>query len=83
MAQADVGLGKPVYGGEQDIKTALQLEVAGEENGESGSQAPQGRAMHGSENEAVPIKTPSLNFSIGCPGEHKNRRQQRAAKSKG
>ena len=47
------------------------------------SQAPQGRAMHGSENEAVPIKTPSLNFSIGCPGEHKNCRQQRAAKSKG
>lgn len=57
--------------------------MAGEQNGESGSYALGGRAMHGSENEAVPIKTPSLNFSIGCPEEHKNCRQQRAAKPEG
>lgn len=57
--------------------------MAGEQNGEYGSYALGGRAMHGSENEAVPIKTPSLNFSIGCPEEHKNCRQQRAAKPEG
>lgn len=57
--------------------------MAGEENGEPGSHALGGRATYGSENEAVPIQTPSLNFSIGCPEEHRTCRQQRAAKPAG